>query len=63
MRWEGQNLFVIAGISLLQRDSFPLIYFTVTLTGFLNVVRYNVVFAIAGFVIAECHYSRYFSIT
>lgn len=44
MRCDNQNQFVIAG--------FVYTHFT---AGLLNVVRYNKVFVIEGFVIAGCH--------
>ena len=48
MRWDRQNLFVIAG--------FVSTYFTHgNSAGLSCVIRYNGVFAIAGFVIAGYH--------
>ena len=46
MRWDRQNLFVIAGFVIYSGVCFHIFYFNSA--GLSNVVRYNGVFVIAG---------------
>ena len=58
MRWNRQNLFIIAAISLYRGVRYSGVCFHIfycNSAGLSYVVRYNGVFVIAGFVIAGCH--------
>ena len=62
MPWDRQNLFVIAGISLYRglltgaRYSGVCFHiFYCNFSGLSNVIRYNGIYVIAGFVITGCH--------
>ena len=64
MRWDRQNLFVIAGFRyiglVIAGVRFHIFY--CNSAGLSNVVRYDGVFVTAGFVITGCHCTRYFQV-